>query len=150
MPDEDYDDPDPDGEGDSSVIRDLRKKLKAKEAEASEVTELRKKLAMSEAKLDLNADQQTAILALLPPDEVTPENIREKAASLKWYDPEPEPQVSADEQAALQRVQEATAAALPADGQQVSLEDRIAQAKSPAEIEQIARDAGIEWNATDI
>lgn len=152
MPDED-DDLNPDGEGDSSVIRKLRADLKAKEAEAAEVKELRKELALSKAGLDLSPIQQKALMAAHEGD-MDAEALRKTATDLGFAKapeaPSEEPQVPAEEQEAHQRVQAATAAAEPADGRPDSLDDRIARAGSPAEIEKIMRDAGVGWNDAEV
>lgn len=133
MPDEHYDDDE--AEQESSVMRDLRKKAKRADALEDENGTLRQKVAILEAGItDLTPAKQKALLAAHEGD-LSPEALRATATDLGFIAEEkPEPQVSAEEQAAHQAMAEATAAAEPSEAQVKTLQDRMRAAKSPEEL----------------
>lgn len=138
MPDEhDYDE-NPD---ESSVIKELRKKANRHDELDNEVRMLRQRNAILEAGItDLTPARQKALLAAHEGD-LEPEALRKTAAELGFIAekaPEAEaPQVPAEEQAAHQRMAEATAAAPPSEAQSKTLNDEILQASSAEEVKAI-------------
>lgn len=148
MPDE-HDEPDDLDENESSVIRELRKRAKRVDEAESETATLRTENAILKAGLtDLSEARQKALLAAHSGD-MTPEAIRETAVDLGFAEAPkpPDPQVPAEEQAAHQRAQEAANGAEPAEAHPEELNDRIAKAKSPQELDRILADAGVSVNA---
>lgn len=138
---------------DSPVIRELRHKARRADAAEAETVALRTENAILKAGLtDLTPAKQKALLAAHEGDMDT-EAIRKTAIELGFLtEPapaEPEPQVPADEQAAHQRIAEATAGAQPAEASPETLNDRIAKAKNPRELEAILAEAGISVNAVE-
>lgn len=143
MPDE-YD-PDDEGADESSVIRALRKELRDAKAEAAELPDLRRKVAFSDAGLSgLSDKQQRAILAAHDGDVTDIEGLKATAVEVGVLKaPEPEPQVSAEEQAAHQRIDEATTSTEAAEAHPDTLEDRINKAKSADEVKALIAAAGM-------
>ncbi len=143
MPDE-YDDTEESEP--SPVIRDLRAKAKRTEAAEQEANDLRTELAISRAGLDLTPLQQKALLAAHE-GEATPEALHQTAVALGITEataaPAPEEQVPAEEQAAIQRTQNATAAAEAAEANPQTLNDRILAAKSPEEVTALLESQGL-------
>lgn len=141
MPDE-YDDA-PDGDEESSVIRELRQKAKKADDLDTEVKALRMENALAKAgMIDLSEAKRKALLAAHDGDlEVGA--LRKTAVDLGFIsEPEPEPHVPANEVAAHQRAQEATAQAEPADAHPEKLEDLIAKTKSPEDLDALMASAG--------
>ena len=146
MPDDDYLDDEQGGESeDSPAIRELRRKLRDSEKDAKEAQTLRTENALLKANLGgLSEKQRKAILATHD-GELTPEALKATATDLGFIqagDEAEAPQVTAEEQAAHQRAQEAISTAPASEAHPPSLEERIAAAKSPEELDQILTSAG--------
>lgn len=142
MPDEYADDHD-----ESNVIKDLRIKAKRADDLDAEVKALRQETAILKAGItDLTPAKQKALLAAHEGD-LDAESLRKTATELGFIAvlaAEAEtPQVSAEEQAAHQRVAEATAAAEPSEAQLKTLEDKMREARSPEELAAILDNAGL-------
>lgn len=147
MPDDDdYADDDLDQEDESPVIRTLRQKLKKAEAQAAQVGPLQTENALLNAGLGGLSDKQRKALIATHEGEMTPEALKAAAAELGFpiaTEAEPEPEVPAEAQDALERMQQATSGAQPSEGQELTLDDRIKAAKSPQELEAIMREADL-------
>lgn len=153
MPDDNDDDIEAEGNEDSSVIRSLRAELKKAKGDAAEVQGLRQELAIAKAGITTLTDRQRKALVATHEGEWNAEALKETATDLgfiKAEAPAKEEQVSPDEQEQLQRVQAATADAEAVDARPDDLDAKIANAKNPAELQQIMEAAGVGWNSTEV
>ena len=122
-------------EDDPDFIKDLRRKAKERDQFESELTATRREVAVLSAGLgDLSERQRKALLATHD-GELTPEGLRASAAELGFVKA-PEPDVPDAEREAMQRVQQASAAAEPA-GQPPDVRALLNSAQSAEELQRI-------------
>jgi hypothetical protein len=136
---------------DSPVIKDLRGKAKRTDAAEARANELETEIAILRAGgQNLTPLQQKALLASHE-GERTPEALAATAKELGFplagaagsTEAEAPQGATADEQKALGAMQEATAAAEASEAQVQTLDDKIAQAKTPEELDAILANAGM-------
>ncbi len=128
----------PDDNG-SRAFRQLREKARKADALEREVRQLRTDAAFRDSGLALTVQQRAALLAVHE-GEITAEAIKETAVSLSFVDQQ---QVSLEEQAALKRIADATAAAEPSEAFLKTLEDEMREAKSPEHLQAILAREGM-------
>lgn len=140
--------PDDDFEDESPVISDLRKKAERADKAESQAAEAIKKLAIYEAGFGHLNDSQRKALAGEVDGDLTPEALQKAAESLGFPTTapaptqDPDPGVSPEEQAALDRVAAATSAGTPSGAEAKTLNDEILAATSPEQITEILERAG--------
>jgi hypothetical protein len=117
----------------SSVIRELREKANKADAAEKKATELQTENALLRAGLDLSDAKRKALLATHD-GELTADALKATARDLGFIadtdatPPENEqPQIPADEQQQLQRIQNATSTAPASEAQEESIQAKIAE-----------------------
>lgn len=121
-------------------FRQMRARAREADRLGRRVEVLERELAFRDAGLDLTEDQRAAVMALRNDDQpLSADAVLELAERLAFVAP---PQAPLEEQAAHARVQDAMTADA-AEAYPESIEDRIAKARTPQEVEGILRNAGI-------
>jgi hypothetical protein len=149
--DGDLDDQAPESNGGADADRDhgelrdgikvLRERAKRTVALEAENHELRVSAAVRD--LHLTDTQRAAVLHLHGDGEVSEDAYRQTAESLSFLAPVSPNVVGFDEQAAHQRMADATAAAMPSEAFQRTLNDDLNGAQSTAELEAILARQGM-------
>jgi hypothetical protein len=145
MLEDDYDEDQPDEDEESPVVRDLRKKASKADKVEREAQELRTENALLKANLGTLSERQRKAILATHDGDLTPEALKATALDLGFIEAEaPAPaQVPEDEQAEHQRAAEATSAAPASEATVTTLDDKIAAARSPEELDAILAQEGL-------